>query len=195
MCCERLMYGQTRRDWVRNKRAVQSHRAQPGSELIIGDAEFREIDELLHSSDRLVPCGYRIIAPILGKNGKHPVAVCGQLAFDQFPRFRSRYRLHGKLWPPNQRFYVRKNICHLFWQMKSTAITVSDRIIRQVRSGGRGASSVPATFSTWPRATVAQALFRLVENGKLRRLVRGPYDFPKAHLKRGLLSPDPDEVA
>ncbi|MER9095095.1 DUF6088 family protein [Mesorhizobium sp. M0700] len=45
------------------------------------------------------------------------------------------------------------------------------------------------------RAAVDQALSRLVKIGKLRRLARGLYDFPKVHPQLGPLSPAPDDVA
>jgi hypothetical protein len=45
------------------------------------------------------------------------------------------------------------------------------------------------------RPAVDQALSRLVNNGKLRRLARGLYDLPKLHPRLGPLSPDPDHVA
>ena len=45
------------------------------------------------------------------------------------------------------------------------------------------------------RAAVDQALSRLVKTGKLRRIARGLYDFPKVHPILGILSPAPDDVA
>lgn len=45
------------------------------------------------------------------------------------------------------------------------------------------------------RAPVDQALSRLAKGGKLRRLARGLYDFPKVHPQLGPLSPAPDDVA
>ncbi|GAD48662.1 hypothetical protein NT2_04_00730 [Caenibius tardaugens NBRC 16725] len=45
------------------------------------------------------------------------------------------------------------------------------------------------------RPAVDQALSRLANNGKLRRLARGLYDLPKLHPRLGPLSPDPDHVA
>lgn len=45
------------------------------------------------------------------------------------------------------------------------------------------------------RAAVDQALSRSVKSGKLRRLARGLYDYPKVHPKLGPFSPAPDDVA
>lgn len=80
--------------------------------------------------------------------------------------------------------------------MKMTATSVSDRIMRRVRSDGRGGVFTPSDFlDVATRAAIDQALSRLVKSGKLRRLVRGLYDFPKVHSKLGPLSPAPDDVA
>jgi hypothetical protein len=80
--------------------------------------------------------------------------------------------------------------------MKTTAIAVSDRIMRRVRSGGRGGVFTPSDFlDVAARAAVDQTLSRLAKSGKLRRLARGLYDFPKLHPKLGPLSPAPDDVA
>ena len=45
------------------------------------------------------------------------------------------------------------------------------------------------------RAAVDQALSRLTEAGKIRRIARGVYDIPKTHPTFGALSPDPDAIA
>jgi hypothetical protein len=68
--------------------------------------------------------------------------------------------------------------------------------MRRVRATGRGGVFTPSDFlDVATRAAVDQALSRLVKNGKLRRLARGLYDFPKVHPKLGQLSPAPDDVA
>lgn len=80
--------------------------------------------------------------------------------------------------------------------MKMTAPSVPDRIMRRARASGRGGVFTPSDFlDVATRAAVDQALSRLVKNGKLRRLARGLYDFPKVHPKLGQLSPAPDDVA
>ncbi|GLK79002.1 MULTISPECIES: DUF6088 family protein [Hyphomicrobiales] len=68
--------------------------------------------------------------------------------------------------------------------------------MRRARAGGRGGVFTPRDFlDVAARAAVDQALSRLAKTGKLRRLARGLYDFPKVHPKLGPLSPTPDDVA
>lgn len=80
--------------------------------------------------------------------------------------------------------------------MKTVAASVPERIMTQARAAGRGSVFTPRDFLHLAnRAAIDQALSRLVESGKLRRLARGLYDFPKLHPKLGPLSPAPDDVA
>jgi hypothetical protein len=80
--------------------------------------------------------------------------------------------------------------------MKSVVGSVPDRIMKRARAGGRGGVFTPSDFlDIAGRAAVDQALSRLVKGGKLRRLARGLYDFPKVHAQLGLLSPAPDDIA
>jgi len=80
--------------------------------------------------------------------------------------------------------------------MKSVVGSVPDRIMKRARAGGRGGVFTPSDFlDIAGRAAVDQALSRLVKGGKLRRLARGLYDFPKVHPRLGLLSPAPDDIA
>lgn len=80
--------------------------------------------------------------------------------------------------------------------MKTALASVPDRIMKRARAGGRGGVFTPSDFlDVAARSTVDQALSRLAKNGKLRRLTRGLYDFPKVHPQLGLLSPTPDDVA
>ncbi|MBX5204691.1 DUF6088 family protein [Rhizobium sp. NZLR1] len=68
--------------------------------------------------------------------------------------------------------------------------------MKRARASGRGGVFTPSDFlDVAARATVDQALSRLAKNGKLRRLARGLYDFPKVHPQLGALSPTPDDVA
>ncbi|MBB4278420.1 DUF6088 family protein [Rhizobium mongolense] len=68
--------------------------------------------------------------------------------------------------------------------------------MKRARAGGRGSVFTPSDFlGIAGRAAIDQALSRLVKGGKLRRLVRGLYDFPKVHPQLGLLSPAPDDIA
>ena len=80
--------------------------------------------------------------------------------------------------------------------MMATIPSVPDRIMSRARGIGRGGVFTPSDFlDVAARAAVDQALSRLVKNGKLRRLARGLYDFPKVHPKLGPLSPALDDVA
>lgn len=80
--------------------------------------------------------------------------------------------------------------------MKTLTASVPDRIMKRARAKGRGGVFTPSDFlDVAARATVDQALSRLAKNGKLRRLARGLYDFPKVHPQLGALSPTPDDVA
>ncbi len=80
--------------------------------------------------------------------------------------------------------------------MKITLTSVPDKIMKRVRAGGRGGVFTPSDFLDMAgRAAVDQALSRLAKGGKLRRLARGLYDFPKVHPKFGPLSPASDDVA
>lgn len=68
--------------------------------------------------------------------------------------------------------------------------------MKRARASGRGGVFTPSDFlGIAGRAAVDQALSRLVKGGKLRRLARGLYDFPKVHPQLGLLSPAPDKIA
>jgi hypothetical protein len=68
--------------------------------------------------------------------------------------------------------------------------------MRRARASGRGGVFTSTDFlDVAARAAVDQALSRLVKGGKLRRLARGLYDYPKVHPKLGALSPAPDDVA
>lgn len=68
--------------------------------------------------------------------------------------------------------------------------------MKRARAGGRGGVFTPSDFLDLAgRAAVDQALSRLAKGGRLRRLARGLYDFPKLHPKLGSLSPAPDDVA
>ncbi len=74
--------------------------------------------------------------------------------------------------------------------------TVTDRILRRVRGKGRGWVFTPKDFLDFgSRAAVDQALSRLVRAGKIRRIARGIYDFPKVSKRLGVLSPSDVSVA
>ena len=80
--------------------------------------------------------------------------------------------------------------------MKPRLLTASDRILKRAQGSGRGSVFTPSDFvDIASRASVDQSLSRLVKAGKLRRLARGLYDFPKLHARLGALAPSPDVVA
>ena len=80
--------------------------------------------------------------------------------------------------------------------MKTAIASVPNRIMKRAQAAGRGGVYTPNDFlDVAARAAVDQALSRLVKTGKLRRLARGLYDFPKVHPKLGPLSPAADDVA
>lgn len=69
-------------------------------------------------------------------------------------------------------------------------------IKRRISGKGRGAVFTPADFlDLGSRAAVDQALSRLADQGVIRRLARGIYDYPRKSPRLGLLTPDPDTVA
>ena len=71
-----------------------------------------------------------------------------------------------------------------------------DKIKRRIIGKGRGAVFTPADFlDLGSRASVDQTLSRLTDQGVIRRLARGIYDYPMTSPRLGRLSPDPDAVA
>lgn len=80
--------------------------------------------------------------------------------------------------------------------MDQPGSSTPNRILARASAGGRGSVFTPSDFlDLAERPAVDQALSRLSNNGKLRRLARGLYDLPKFHPTLGPLSPDPDHVA
>jgi len=74
--------------------------------------------------------------------------------------------------------------------------SIENRLLSRVYGAGRGSAfSQDGFLDLGSRAAVDKALSRLVEKGKIRRLTRGLYDYPKAHPELGILAPDPDRVA
>ncbi len=69
-------------------------------------------------------------------------------------------------------------------------------ILSRILAHGRGWVFTPKAFADQgdPRA-VGVVLGRLVAQGKIRRLTRGLYDYPKMHPRIGALSSDPDAIA
>ena len=73
---------------------------------------------------------------------------------------------------------------------------ITSKIKRRIIGKGRGAIFSPSDFlDIGSRASVDQALSRLADQGVIRRLTRGLYDYPKKSLRFGYLSPSADDVA
>jgi len=71
----------------------------------------------------------------------------------------------------------------------------TQKILRRIRSKGRGCVFTPKDFiDIAPRNAISQVLFQLVNQGIIRRLSRGIYDFPAYHEKIGKLAPDIDQI-
>lgn len=73
----------------------------------------------------------------------------------------------------------------------------SQTILSRIYGRGRGAVFTPKDFHDLATAeTVRQTLSRLAETGKIRRLLRGVYDYPVfSSLFQAPASPDPDAIA
>lgn len=70
------------------------------------------------------------------------------------------------------------------------------KITQRIKAKGRGTIFAPSDFlDMGSRASVDQALSRLADQGMIRRLTRGLYDYPKISPRFGMLSPSTDDVA
>lgn len=73
---------------------------------------------------------------------------------------------------------------------------ITSKIKQRIIGKGRGAIFAPSDFlDIGSRAGVDQALSRLADQGVIRRLTRGLYDYPKKSLRFGYLSPSADDIA
>ncbi len=74
--------------------------------------------------------------------------------------------------------------------------TLEEKILSRFYGRGRGHISTQKFFlDLGSRDGVDKALSRLVQNGKLRRIARGLYEYPRINPVLGELSPDLDKVA
>jgi len=74
--------------------------------------------------------------------------------------------------------------------------STANAILKRIRAKHRGSVFTHRQFTQLgTRAAVDQALSRLQRSGKIRRLTRGVYEFPKIHPRIGVLSPSPEAVA
>lgn len=73
---------------------------------------------------------------------------------------------------------------------------VENKALRIIQGHGAGWVFTPRDLTTLgdPRS-VGMALTRLVRKGKIRRLARGLYDYPRQHPTLGKLAPSPDIIA
>lgn len=74
--------------------------------------------------------------------------------------------------------------------------TIEDKILSRFYGRGRGHVATQKFFlDLGSRDGVDKALSRLVQNGKLRRIARGLYEYPRTSPILGKLSPDLEKVA
>jgi len=72
----------------------------------------------------------------------------------------------------------------------------SNSILRRIRAKKRGWVFTPKDFIDMAsRALIDVTLHRLHQQGIIRKLDRGIYDFPITHSKLGMLAPKPDTIA
>lgn len=73
---------------------------------------------------------------------------------------------------------------------------ITSKIKQRIIGKGRGAIFAPSDFlDIGSRASVDQALSRLADQGVIRRLTRGLYDYPKKSPRFGYLSPSAGDIA
>lgn len=73
---------------------------------------------------------------------------------------------------------------------------ITSKVKQRITRKGRGALFAPADFlDIGSRDSVDQALSRLADQGVIRRLTRGLYDYPKQSSRFGILSPSADDIA
>ena len=77
-----------------------------------------------------------------------------------------------------------------------TVTNTTKSVWGKIRAKHRGWVFTPREFATLgSRAAIDQTLSRLHRAGKIRRLARGIYEFPRVHPRIGVLSPSPESVA
>ncbi|WP_390915556.1 DUF6088 family protein [Pseudosulfitobacter sp. SM2401] len=73
---------------------------------------------------------------------------------------------------------------------------ITARILQRIKGKGRGAIFAPSDLlDLGSRASVDQTLSRLADQGVIRRLTRGLYDYPKISPRFGMIQPSVDDVA
>ena len=73
--------------------------------------------------------------------------------------------------------------------------SIIKQVLKRIKSHGKGFVFTPKDFlNLGSRAAIDQALSRLSRDGKIRRIKRGLYDYPRVSTRLGQLSPNPDAV-
>lgn len=73
--------------------------------------------------------------------------------------------------------------------------SITKQVLKRIRGHGKWLVFTPKDFlDLGSRAAVDQALSRLTRDGKIRRIERGLYDYPRVSTRLGQLSPNPDAV-
>lgn len=73
--------------------------------------------------------------------------------------------------------------------------TVANKVLKTIRGHGLGWVFTPASFKgVGSRAAVESALRRHKNNGTIRQLARGLYDYPRTDPQLGVLAPSVDQV-
>jgi hypothetical protein len=73
--------------------------------------------------------------------------------------------------------------------------TVANKVLKTIRGHGLGWVFTPASFKgIGSRAAVESALRRHKDNGTIRQLARGLYDYPRTDPQLGVLAPSVDQV-
>ncbi len=79
--------------------------------------------------------------------------------------------------------------------MKNTQ-SIDRKVLSRIYGAGRGCVFTPNRFlDLGSRFAVDKALSRLAQSGRIRRLTRGLYDYPKNHPLLGILAPSSDDIA
>lgn len=74
--------------------------------------------------------------------------------------------------------------------------SVDSMILARIKKLGKGSVFTPATFADLgTRVAIDHALSRNARAGRLRKLARGLYDYPRRHATLGVLGPSTDDVA
>jgi hypothetical protein len=73
--------------------------------------------------------------------------------------------------------------------------TIAEKILRKIRGHGVGWVFSPTSFQgIGSRAAVESTIRRLVNNGRIRRIAHGLYDYPRTDPQLGMLAPPVDKI-